>query len=582
MKSLHMILLAIILSGCNLVVELKDPPVDCGDGFVHGDEVCDGDQLRGQTCLSLGYSGGDLSCNDNCTLNTMECLAPLTCGNGTIEVPETCDGSDLAGSCEDLGYYGGTLLCDTNCRHDTSNCEIHGRCGDGVSQSEESCDGDDLEGETCETLGFYGGQLACAATCTFDLTDCETSGRCGDGTIQQSEECDGSDFGSTSCESLGFPGGLLACSDDCTITTAGCFTPLTCGDSTIQAPEQCDGSDLAGETCITRGFYGGTLLCGDNCAFDLSNCALTGRCGDNLRQDTHEDCDGSDLGGSDCESLGYYGGTLSCLGDCTYDLTQCTANGWCGDGEIQAGGVEVCDSTELSGMTCSDFGYYGGDLLCDSTCQYDLTQCVLEGKCGDGIAQTAYVESCDGTDFAGVTCEGLSYYGGQPTCDASCQLDLSDCVASGSCGDGLIQTAALETCDGTELGGESCGNLGYYGGTLGCDSSCHLDLTSCEAAGQCGDNLINGTETCDGTDLDGQTCQTMGYYGGTLGCDAFCTLDLTDCIGEGRCGDGIIQSDYAETCDGTNLGGNNCALLGFWDGTLTCDATCQFVTTGCN
>ena len=36
------------------------------------------------------------------------------------------------------------------------------------------------------------------------------------------------------------------------------------------------------------------------------------------------DCDGSDLGGESCETLGYDGGTLSCSDKCEYSTTQCS------------------------------------------------------------------------------------------------------------------------------------------------------------------------------------------------------------------------------------------------------------------
>ena len=45
----------------------------------------------------------------------------------------------------------------------------------------------------------------------------------------------------------------------------------------------------------------------------------------------------------------------------------------------------------------------------------------------------------------------------------------------------------------------------------------------------CGDGIISGNEQCDGTNLDGQTCQSLGYYGGTLSCKADCTFNTSGC-----------------------------------------------------
>lgn len=45
----------------------------CGDGIIQSGESCDSFNLNNQTCLTLGYSGGILSCNSNCTFNTSQC-----------------------------------------------------------------------------------------------------------------------------------------------------------------------------------------------------------------------------------------------------------------------------------------------------------------------------------------------------------------------------------------------------------------------------------------------------------------------------------------------------------------------------
>ena len=56
------------------------------------------------------------------------------------------------------------------------------------------------------------------------------------------------------------------------------------------------------------------------------------RCGNGIREGD-EQCDGDDLGGQTCSGLGYYGGTLSCKADCTFDTSGCTAGG--GGGWVQ-------------------------------------------------------------------------------------------------------------------------------------------------------------------------------------------------------------------------------------------------------
>ncbi len=46
-----------------------------------------------------------------------------------------------------------------------------------------------------------------------------------------------------------------------------------CGDGLVESPEVCDGADLGGRTCESLGFTGGALACAPGCAdFDRSNC----------------------------------------------------------------------------------------------------------------------------------------------------------------------------------------------------------------------------------------------------------------------------------------------------------------------
>ncbi|MBI1814979.1 MAG: hypothetical protein HYR72_08385 [Deltaproteobacteria bacterium] len=96
----------------------------CGDGLKNGSDQCDGGDLGGATCVSLGFSGGTLACSGSCVLDTSSCVAECgTCGNSVREGFESCDGADLGGaSCESLGFVSGTLSCTTGCGFDVSNC----------------------------------------------------------------------------------------------------------------------------------------------------------------------------------------------------------------------------------------------------------------------------------------------------------------------------------------------------------------------------------------------------------------------------------------------------------------------------
>jgi cysteine-rich repeat protein len=97
-----------------------------------------------------------------------------------VQPGEQCDGADLQGfDCVSLGLGPGVLTCDPiACTFDVSMCGPGvGNCGDGIIQPGEQCDGADLQGFDCASLGLGGGVLACdPITCTFDTSMCMPAG----------------------------------------------------------------------------------------------------------------------------------------------------------------------------------------------------------------------------------------------------------------------------------------------------------------------------------------------------------------------------------------------------------------------
>jgi Lamin Tail Domain len=143
-----------------------------------------------------------------------------------------------------------------------------------------------------------------------------------------------------------------------------------CGDDMQDAGEECDGTDLAGYNCVTLGpdFTGGTLACAADCTFDTSGCLA---CGNDII-DGAEDCDGAALGGNTCATVGFVDGPLACAADCTFDTSGCTT---CGNDVIDTG--EACDGADLGGMGCADLGmgFTGGALGCNAACGHDTAAC---------------------------------------------------------------------------------------------------------------------------------------------------------------------------------------------------------------
>jgi hypothetical protein len=76
--------------------------------------------------------------------------------------------------------------------------------------------------------------------------------------------------------------------------------------------------------------------------------------------------------------------------------------------------------------------------------------------------------------------------------------------------------------------------------------------------------------------LNGASCVSQGFAGGTLACNGSCLFNTSGCY---DCGDGSI--DAGEECDGANLGGETCVSRGYDAGALACDGSCQFDESAC-
>ncbi len=337
-----------------------------------------------------------------------------------------------------------------------------GSCGDNFLDPGEECDGSLLTIMTCTDLGYYSqnGDLTCRTDCTIDRAAC--TGRCGDGVYQSEfEECEGTNLNNETCQSRGQGVGILACSETCAFDISGCAAQA-CGDGVITAPiEDCEGTNLNGETCQTRDYHGGLLRCDALCKFDEEACATFGRCGDGAIQEAYEECEGVNLNDQTCQTLGYYGGTLTCTERCEFVVDDCVTVGRCGDGTVQTGFSEDCDGVNLNGATCDSLGYNGGTLACGGDCRFALASCEATGRCGDGAIDAGF-EDCDGALLGGQTCAGLgNFFGGTLSCAGTCVFDEGLCLGVTAVSAGGSHTCALLT-NGTIRcwGSNSNGQLG--------------------------------------------------------------------------------------------------------------------------
>ena len=343
-------------------------------------------------------------------------------------------------------------------------------------------------------------------------TNTNTQGVCGDGVLNSGyEECD---QGTTNSDVR-----PDACRSNCIWAY--------CGDGTIDSSEECDHYELSGNTCLTFGYTKGALACDSSCDYDYSSCSL---CGNNIAEGTaltqvnYEVCDGTDLRGETCVTVGHAEGVLHCTPGCQYDITGCVGGGpVCGNGIIETG--EQCDDGNHNNWDACPDGPGG-------TCQ--------DATCGDGWVQ-AGVETCDdGNHLNGDLCpDGIGGTCQDATCgDGHVQIGIEVCDPGKDplchpncqthCGDGRLQASF----------GELCEYLGVHNELL-CYSDC---------SGGCGDGITNTShgEVCDpGTfSQDSATCNytcTLPSCGDGI-CNEKAGENRTNCVVDcGTCGDGVCD-----------------------------------------
>jgi cysteine-rich repeat protein len=187
------------ISGCS----------SCGDDIINHEDLCDGSSVL-EACQTLGqnFTGGTLMCNSTCDgYDTSSCTE---CGNSVIEAGEECDLTELDGeTCASLGYTGGTLACYANCTYNVQACDDPPAqtCGNNVVDPGEECD------DGNRTIGD-----GCDDNCELE----PAQANCGNNIMEADEQCDGTDLGTITCQSLGFTTGAVYCRSNCTVDAAGC------------------------------------------------------------------------------------------------------------------------------------------------------------------------------------------------------------------------------------------------------------------------------------------------------------------------------------------------------------------------
>jgi cysteine-rich repeat protein len=437
---------------------------------------CTGD---GQCAATLSLSAGNGTCLDTCTndndcasgyhcadLGDVEatvqpgipstgfnsCIPIPDCGNGTIEFPEGCDGNNIPFTCAELnvgatGALGCNAAGDPNgeCQLNIGTCAD--LCGDGILGQTEECDGTNFNGDTCAQEGFTAGTLGCDPQGCFVTTDGCTAA-CGDGVVDfaTGEQCDGTDFDGETCEDFGLitpaAGGGLTCTDACqTVDTSGC-DPAVCGDGIQSLGEECDD---------------GNSVSGDGCS---ATCTV-------------EECDAA-------AALAVGTVTGDTTGGGTFLQSFCTSD----------------NSTPSQAFTFTNGSQNPGTLTVTLTSNGDQVV-EIRSVCADDES----LQDC--SSFESGTFANASLQPGQSvtvlvednTSTASGAFTIDVAFAEAVCGDGNI--VAPEQCDGVNLGGATCEDLGLVtpagGGGLACDGSCAFDTSGCDQV------VVPPEWTCDPT-----------------------------------------------------------------------------------
>lgn len=201
----------------------------CGDNILNLSlgEQCEGTNLNGSSCASVSniFNSGELGCYDTCLFDLSRCTTSYYCGDGIITplLGEQCDGSNMNGqSCISQGFSSGDLSCiapnKTNqCSFNTSSCilqnisdSVLNESGGGGGGAGVGCVNECSEKENSSVC--LSSQVSQIRICKKQLSGCYKWGdfvniSCGDGEICYSGKCIPRDILSNpekSCASLGY------------------------------------------------------------------------------------------------------------------------------------------------------------------------------------------------------------------------------------------------------------------------------------------------------------------------------------------------------------------------------------------
>lgn len=569
-------------------------PLFCGDNIVTTPaEDCDGSNLNGASCLSLGYDGGTLACYavgtpDQCEFNTAGCT---TCGNNDVQIGEGCDdGNKNNGDC---------------C---SSTCTVEPGC---VCVGDPSCCYDTTPGYSWLKNGVNfnsGGVLRSGDVLTMRFNEdfCKPSGA---GTAFYIYEGATSRATSPSTVVSGLPG-----------TTTSTYTaPLSflqaLGPSTSQIlfRTTVDGNVYNSNTITVDTIYCGDGTC-DSAAPDNENCnTCPADCGCNPV--TQECSAGVCVGLCDLTSATWnystpVGSTIVAGTPVRLNLAGTNCNGKTISFEIRekdalGGGNSVTSNPSNIVFGASTYGLWTAEWQSEGFPESDppeyyfiasvlgysetiqspnsgvsdnaLLRVRQPPQCGINGCQTAIGENC-------LTCPAdCGCSGATPVCDASgscvaeCTLTSKEWNVSSAL-DG--QQVAL-TVYGTNCNGQTVNfNIMEYD-ALATDDPVEFAANPVTVVMSGGQATTRWFAEWPGFG-DGETSPEY-YFIPSISVLGKSITDKTPRLSVSQvitCPNGVINTN--EDCDGSNLNGQDCTYLGpEYEGTLACASDCSFDFDGC-
>lgn len=284
----------------------------CGDGKVSGTEVCDGTNLGGRTCVTEGFTGGELQCSPSCGVVTTGC-----CNHQCVNLGDTsCEGNVLR-KCMQVSGGCRSWVESEDCAKTGKTCEAASGTG---SCKSTSCQ------DACTTVGDTQCNGTAIEVCAAGTDGCKVWTKTSD-CADKSQSCDDASGTATCSGTCVDPckAAELQCSgnvlQECAAVAGGCLGWVTKTDCAA-----------SGGVCSSAS---GTAACTSSCP---AKCAKDGlqSCMNNAVQTCSKGTNGcldwvktQDCGSLLCKLGG--AGTAKCEGVClnpcpTLNAKQCNAN----------------------------------------------------------------------------------------------------------------------------------------------------------------------------------------------------------------------------------------------------------------